>query len=49
MAMHTCVAVRAAKIMVELDVDGVGEWLFSMGFSAQVAKAFAGECESGSS
>ena len=47
--MHSCVAVRAAKIMEELDVNGVGEWLFSMDFSVQVAKAFTGECESGSS
>ena len=47
--MHTCVAVGAAKTMEELDGDGVGEWQFSMSFSAQVAKAFAGECESGSS
>ena len=39
MAMHTCVAVRAAKIMEELDVDGVGEWLFSMGFASTMQAA----------
>ena len=42
-------AVRAAKIMEELDVDVVGEWLYCMSFSALGANAFAGECESGSS